>query len=482
MGIGSFFKGLSTGKKLILITLLGFLARLYVVVSAVTVAEDSLEYLELAGRFAQGNILGGLSVHRPPFYPFLAAAASYIFGDTETGGRVISLIFGTLTIPLVFYLGKLVYDERAGVVAAFFASVHTYMIRYSGDVLTEAMYYFFLALVAIGALKALRERSERWMFAAGLFSLFAYLTKPAGLGFLAVISIWVLFEDPRKIKEDYKKRLRLVFSGWVVFMAPALPYLFFIYARTGRVPFTGTARIPILELLRRMMAGVRVWKALDFIRYFPEAFTYPFFIFFVVWAVRKMREGTKDAERLLLSLLAAYWLVIFVVLPRRRYMVQIMPLALVFSSMGFLSFQAWLLGKAKKAGTLISAALLVLIAAVQLPVGMEPLHAHRLAEKTAGQWFKENVGQGVSVLTYEPVMTFYAGGDYVLIPDRKGRVNLEEAVAYGKGMGAQYMAGYRATLREKIPDFNGGEKRLLTEIKSFGAADKDEFVIYRINE
>ena len=65
--------------------------------------------------------------------------------DLEFAGRLVSLVFGTLTAVLVLLLGRRVFDEETGLVAAAFAAMHPYMLRYSGDVLAEALYYFLVA-------------------------------------------------------------------------------------------------------------------------------------------------------------------------------------------------------------------------------------------------------------------------------------------------------------------------------------------------
>jgi 4-amino-4-deoxy-L-arabinose transferase-like glycosyltransferase len=238
-----FFKNLSVGQKLFLITCLGFFIRLYVVFNAVTVSTDSVLYLELAREFSKGNYHGGLNIIRPPLYPMTVSLAYFIFGNLELAGRVVSLFFGTLVIAVGFYLGRQIYNERAGLLTAFFIAIHPYMVRYSGSVLTEGLYHFLVAAVTLLGLKAISSRNIGFMFLTGLLSVLAYLTKPGAIGFPMVISLWVLFYKIRNIKEDWGKRLILLASLWAVFILTALPYLLFLYQETGGVAITGRASI-----------------------------------------------------------------------------------------------------------------------------------------------------------------------------------------------------------------------------------------------
>jgi 4-amino-4-deoxy-L-arabinose transferase-like glycosyltransferase len=136
---------ISTGQTLLLLLCLGFFIRLYVVMNAVTLSVDSTLDLKLAKAFSEWNFYGGLDMNRPPLHPILVSLTYPIFQDYEFAARIISLIFGTLVIPVSFYLGRFIYNERAGLVTAFFTTVHPYMVRYSGDTLREGLYYFLVS-------------------------------------------------------------------------------------------------------------------------------------------------------------------------------------------------------------------------------------------------------------------------------------------------------------------------------------------------
>lgn len=65
--------------------------------------------------------------------------------DYEMAGIWVSVIFGTLIVLPIFYLGRAIFDEKVGFLSALFATVHPSLNISSGSVLTESTYHFFLA-------------------------------------------------------------------------------------------------------------------------------------------------------------------------------------------------------------------------------------------------------------------------------------------------------------------------------------------------
>jgi 4-amino-4-deoxy-L-arabinose transferase-like glycosyltransferase len=465
--------GLSTGKKLFFIVCLGFFVRLYVVLNAVTVSPDSTRYLHFAGKFAQGDYRGGLDTVIPLFYPLTVALASVIFQDLELSGRVVSLVFGTLAIPVSFYLGRLIYNERVGLFAAFFAAVHPYMVRYSADALAEGLYYFLAPVAVLIGLKAVRGMGVGWMSLAGLFSALAYLTRPEGVGLMVIISLWALFYNLRLLKDDWGKRLGMVASGWAVFILIAIPYLLYIYQDTGGFAISGKLSFgSTLSSIKGLPFNGQ--KLVAFLKNLPGAFSVPFFVLFFYGLFKRRRDGFTPAEYYLMTILVSFWFLYLCVLPQRRYFVELMPMALVFAATGFYYVEHWLKGRVKEKAHLAAALLLLLITAVQLPKGMVSLHANRLPERLAGEWLEGHEDGPFTIMARKPIVAFYAGGNYLRLPG--GR--LEDVIKYGKEKGAVYMAGYGSGLGERIPDFDTEKGRFLEEVSSFKGIKGDEFIIY----
>src|SRR3990172_7381357 len=319
-GIIEAFKAAPTWGKLLFITALGFILRLIVVRRAIAFSPDGFAYMSVAKSFSEGGVAGLFDRIWPPLYPLAISLANFFFGDYETSGRVVSLFFGALAVPLTFFLGKLLYDERIGLWAAFFSAVHLYMVRYSGDVLTEGIYYSVATAVIYCGFKAIREKSAVYAVLTGVFSALAYLTRPEGAAFVGIMSLWFVFYEVKEFRRGWPARLRLIALMWAAFIVPAAPYIFFIHGTEAELSISG--KMSPSSFVAHVERGLEGFRNLsDFVSYVPEAFTIPFFLFFLFFLWSRVKKGFSAGEYYGFSIMASFWTLYLLVNPRRRYFV-----------------------------------------------------------------------------------------------------------------------------------------------------------------
>jgi len=85
---------------------------------------------------------------QPPLYHLVLWLTIRAFGHGEFAVRLPSLIAGTLVIPVLYELGRELYDRRTGLIAAAFAAVSPLLIWYA----QEVRMYEFVALFGLLAL------------------------------------------------------------------------------------------------------------------------------------------------------------------------------------------------------------------------------------------------------------------------------------------------------------------------------------------
>ncbi len=130
----SFFKSLNERQTLLILIGVTFGLRLYAVLMAKGIANDSAAYGFMARDFLKSDFIKGLSSPLHPFYPFLISLVSPDTGHVEIAGRIISLFFGTLTlIPL--YLSR--ERDRGSKGGNLFRSL-LFFSPLSGDLLRDA--------------------------------------------------------------------------------------------------------------------------------------------------------------------------------------------------------------------------------------------------------------------------------------------------------------------------------------------------------
>ncbi len=84
-------------------------------------------------------------------------------GDSETSLRLPSALFGVLTIPLVYLLGRTIRDHRLGIVAGFLFAISPFQVWYSQEARGYSLLTFGATSAMLGIASLLRhpERSGR---------------------------------------------------------------------------------------------------------------------------------------------------------------------------------------------------------------------------------------------------------------------------------------------------------------------------------
>jgi uncharacterized membrane protein len=164
--------------------------------------------------------------HPPLDYTILWLVA-HSLGSTETDLRLPSILFGTLTIPMLYLAGRALYHEWAGVLAAAFGTVGALAVWYSQEARMYAL-FILLATVTIWALARILTTGRRryWLAwsAAGAAMIWTQWFAVLAVGTEAVIILWIF------IAHRYGRRalvnLGVAVTSIAVVCAPGLPLLF----------------------------------------------------------------------------------------------------------------------------------------------------------------------------------------------------------------------------------------------------------------
>src|SRR5919107_5130279 len=164
--------------SLLAIMLLGAALRFYDL-GFQSLSEGELASWDLSNRGTLPQVIEGVrgDIH-PPLYFLMLRFAQWIFGDAEWALRLPSAMAGWLCIPAIYLLGRRLYSEREGLIAALFLAVFWAPIYYS----QEARVYSTLILLSIfttyfwwGIMLDLRYRRELPTREAALYVVCAIL-------------------------------------------------------------------------------------------------------------------------------------------------------------------------------------------------------------------------------------------------------------------------------------------------------------------
>ena len=182
-----------------------------------------------------------------PLYVYVVALVTALGGPTEVFLRATSLVFGLLTVVLVFRICL----ERRGVVSAFIGAlllaVNPFFVTYSWFIRMEVPLCFFLVLALF---LLIRER----LLLAGLAIATAVMLKEIALAFWLVAVVYVLIRRGGRAAAIVAIPTPLVFGAWLAYAADiGLDRLLATMGRWFGSAAGDTSRDP------RLKVGLRTW-------------------------------------------------------------------------------------------------------------------------------------------------------------------------------------------------------------------------------
>ncbi len=161
------------------------------------VNRDAEEYQQLATRLATvgdyADARGEPVSLRPPLYPAGLALAYRVFGvQNDAAARALQAVVGLATVILVYYMAKVVYDERVALWAAGLCGFYPSLLAYANLLLSETLFTFFVVAFCWLACEAIQRESLSTLAAAGLALGVAALTRSIMLVFAPLLSLYVL--------------------------------------------------------------------------------------------------------------------------------------------------------------------------------------------------------------------------------------------------------------------------------------------------
>ncbi|RJQ56200.1 MAG: hypothetical protein C4526_02075 [Nitrospiraceae bacterium] len=293
----------------IVIFLIAVLLRVY------GISRQSLWYDEVAEETAfKRQFLGDMSLSlpdTPPANAILVYAVSKLFPDSDYAIRFVPFIFGSLSVPLFFLLGKKLFNEKTGLISAFLLSISPFHIWYSQDARMYALFWMLILVSMLYFLRALDKPSPAnysgfiissiaalytlQMFVFIMFVQFLYLIiffkkyKHQVLKWIAAFSVIVICYLPWIIHQltSLKDRGTAYLKPVNYFIA--LPYTFYSF-------FAGFSIGPSLRELHINPSLTVVTPYISII--FPLFILYSTLVTLGLWSTRKDR-----AEFILLLLL-----------------------------------------------------------------------------------------------------------------------------------------------------------------------------------
>jgi 4-amino-4-deoxy-L-arabinose transferase-like glycosyltransferase len=145
---------------------------------------DPYSFGEMGKSLARGDgfaPFGSLIQRRAPLYPLMIGAVYFVFGEQSTLVLLLQCVLFAGTCLLVFDIGRRLFNERTGLIAALLCAFNPMLLRYVGDLQVETL-LTFLFTATLWLTVRFRERpSVSLGLLLGVCAALASLTKAVAL-------------------------------------------------------------------------------------------------------------------------------------------------------------------------------------------------------------------------------------------------------------------------------------------------------------
>mgnify|MGYP001560226012 FL=1 len=165
-----------------------------------------------------------------PIWFFLTDLIYKIFEVNMFSARFLSILFGSLSILVIYLIGKELFNKRVALFASFLLTFSAYHIIMTLAEMDIAMTFFFL-LSMYFLIKALKTNKNKLFLLSWIFLGIAILTKTIALMFIPAYVIFLIYYNLKNKSEVKvsKKLFKTIFIFAIVIFVMVIPILTFNY-------------------------------------------------------------------------------------------------------------------------------------------------------------------------------------------------------------------------------------------------------------
>jgi len=244
------------------------------------------------GRSSLAPVLAPLDANNPFVYPLVLVTALRAFGISTLAARAVSIAASVLSVLLTFALGRRLYDERVGLVAALVFAFTPGQVLVGRNIQIDALMLTFMLAASLAFVWASETQSKRWSIAAGVLLGVGVLTKlPVAL----LVPGFALWESWRSQGIAWVRRTStwLVAASGVITAAP-----WYVYRYVASSEFRGA---------QSTLAGVGAWRGLRYFWHYVVGqivwMFSPVLIVVVIASLVLLARRREDSDKFILAVL-----------------------------------------------------------------------------------------------------------------------------------------------------------------------------------
>jgi hypothetical protein len=453
---------------ILLFFILGFALRLTFLQTCKVIETDGVKYINLAKNIFTRNIL---QIHHGlprAIFPFLIRMFHGVISNWELAGRMVSLVFGSFIPPLVFAITMQLYNYKVAIFSATLLILEPSLVSASCQVMSESVYIILILLFLYLAMQAIRNKKKFYFLSAGLILGIAYWTRPEAVFYFMFILFIILPFILLGWKVYLKKKIGFVISFILGFVfLGGLYHLYIYYLSNGWIinqDFLDTlGEYKKLSLSNTFPSIVKTYfRNLYYhvyLQHIPNLFSPLLIMIMALGFFSQTRVTGLAAEQTLLLSYVIFSLFFNTIVPwvEIRYFVSILPILFIWVGNGVYELGDWFLRNFDSARKdLVYFCVLALVIINFLPRLTGPFRQkdkfldQAIEMKEVGSWIKDNLPQGVLIMTRWPELAFYAEKSFVMISNNK----YTDLIQYAQDRYVDYIVIDRRSATKLYPEFN----------------------------
>ncbi|MBU1136277.1 MAG: glycosyltransferase family 39 protein [Nanoarchaeota archaeon] len=189
---------------------------------------DEADYMNIARVWAGTSIEWTISPVRPVLLSAIISIFMF-FGLGEVSTRIFILLCSTVSIPLLYGIGKLFFSKRVALISAFILATFWTFNFYSYRILVDVpvtmlwlatIYFFFDAYF--------KDKSWKHFILPGIFLGLSFLMKQSSVILVLVLGFYLLTTEKFKIFKDKK-----IITFFIVSLLVVMPFFIYQYMNFG---------------------------------------------------------------------------------------------------------------------------------------------------------------------------------------------------------------------------------------------------------
>lgn len=296
----------------------------------------------------------GVVTQFPPVLPYMLFISQAIFGAGDFAVRIVNPILGSLSILIIYALGRMMFNKNAGLIAAALMSVSPIAWFYDERILLETPMNFFGLLTVFCFYYGYTKKNDEVLYASGAAFVLGFLSKQStGIVLSGILLYLFLAKRMAWIKE------KRIWAAALVALLVMAPWAIRSLAVCGSISCEGSFARQWLEDTKG--GGIDVLDdPFYYAKLTPYLLTTPVLVLFFFGLI-PLVNGKSRKEYALLLCISLVTYIVFALTPVKdlRYVLLAVPPILLVAAYGIDEVARQLAGKQAKYIALLVIAILI---------------------------------------------------------------------------------------------------------------------------